>query len=326
MPVMAEIKKNLGAWLPLVSAALFLLLMFAAADILEEPEIIFPEMAALVIGAWIAKSQPWQVSRSRMVFLLSLSALAGLLFSRYLPEIFLLQASIAFLFALGLLFFSKTTFFPLLSACVLPVLLHTKSFIYPVSVFIMVMLTAVTQWGIERTGLRMAKEYTPVSYQGSAFLQRLPLLLGVFLLPAIAAQYTNLPFLIAPPLLVLLLEASSWNSHLRQIPFRVIFLVLAVSALGTAGRLLLLDFLGWSLTLAGAVVILAMLALLYGSGLLIPPIGALGILPFLIPSQGALFYPLCTTITAAFFLVCACKLPLDLTSPCLFPCKNKKSQ
>ena len=229
---MSKIKKNLGAWLPLVSAALFLLLMFAAADILEEPEIIFPEMAALVIGAWIAKSQPWQVSRSRMVFLLSLSALAGLLFSRYLPEIFLLQASIAFLFALGLLFFSKTTFFPLLSACVLPVLLHTKSFIYPVSVFIMVMLTAVTQWGIERTGLRMAKEYTPRSARLFAFLQRLPLLLGVFLLPAIAAQYTNLPFLIAPPLLVLLLEASSWNSHLRQIPFRVIFLVLAVSALG----------------------------------------------------------------------------------------------
>lgn len=323
---MAQIKKKLGAWLPFASAALFLLLMFAAADSAEEPEIIFPEMAALVIGAWIAKSQPWQVNRPRMVILLSLSALAGLLFSRYLPEVFLLQSSIAFLFALGLLFFSKTTFFPLLSACVLPVLLHTKSFIYPVSVFIMVTLTAVIQWGLERAGLRMAKEYTPVPYHWSAFLQRLPFLLVVFLLPAIAAQYTKLPFLIAPPLLVLLLEASSRDSRLRQTPFRVILMVLAVSVLGTAGRLFLLDFLGWSLTLAGGVVILAMLALLYGSGLLIPPVGALGLLPFLIPSQGAIFYPLCTTITAAFFLTAACKLPLALTEPPLFCRKNKKCQ
>ena len=312
---MVQIKKKLGAWLPFASAALFLLLMFAAADSLEEPEIIFPEMAALVIGAWIAKSQPWQVNRPRMVILLSLSALAGLLFSRYLPEVFLLQSSIAFLF-----------FFPLLSACVLPVLLHTKSFIYPVSVFIMVTLTAVIQWGLERAGLRMAKEYTPVPYHWSAFLQRLPFLLVVFLLPAIAAQYTKLPFLIAPPLLVLLLEASSRDSRLRQTPFRVILMVLAVSVLGTAGRLFLLDFLGWSLTLAGGVVILAMLSLLYGSGLLIPPVGALGLLPFLIPSQGAIFYPLCTTITAAFFLTAACKLPLALTEPPLFCRKNKKCQ
>ena len=43
---MAQIKKKLGAWLPFASAALFLLLMFAAADSAEEPEIIFPEMAA----------------------------------------------------------------------------------------------------------------------------------------------------------------------------------------------------------------------------------------------------------------------------------------
>ena len=39
--------------------------MVAAAEALRQPEVIFPEIAALTIGGWVAASQPWIVGRKK---------------------------------------------------------------------------------------------------------------------------------------------------------------------------------------------------------------------------------------------------------------------
>jgi len=50
------------------------LLMFFLAEILGEKEIIFPETAALVIGALLSPKHIWRVNREKMLLYMSVSA------------------------------------------------------------------------------------------------------------------------------------------------------------------------------------------------------------------------------------------------------------
>ena len=52
-------------------ALTMILLMVAVAELSGEKEIIFPEMAALTVGMWIVDKRVWQVSRMRMVILMT---------------------------------------------------------------------------------------------------------------------------------------------------------------------------------------------------------------------------------------------------------------
>ena len=46
--------------------------MVSAAVIFNEQEIIFPEIAALAVGAFIADKMPWKVNRTGMFILMTL--------------------------------------------------------------------------------------------------------------------------------------------------------------------------------------------------------------------------------------------------------------
>ncbi len=133
--------------------------MVLAAELLHEKEIIFPEIAALVIGAWYMNKQPWNVSKTRFVILISAAAFVGIFIVRYvtLPMYFLIILS--FTFATLVIIISKTTFMPLISACILPVYMGTESIVYPVSVFIMALLIALIEKALEKTRIRAYRTY-----------------------------------------------------------------------------------------------------------------------------------------------------------------------
>ena len=44
-----------------------ILLMIGVAEILQEKEIIFPEMAALTIGMWIVDKRVWRIKTGQML-------------------------------------------------------------------------------------------------------------------------------------------------------------------------------------------------------------------------------------------------------------------
>ena len=50
-----------------LSALAMVVLMVAVAERTGEREVIFPEMAALAIGMWIAPKRVWNVTRLRLV-------------------------------------------------------------------------------------------------------------------------------------------------------------------------------------------------------------------------------------------------------------------
>lgn len=131
-----------------------ILLMIGVAELLHEKEIIFPEMAALTIGMWIVDKRVWKIKQWQMLLLMTLGACAGVLIVLCSPLPLVLNVAMAFLFAAVCLLFARASLFPLISACVLPVLLHTESWVYPLAVFVMTLaLIAVQRW-MELKGMR----------------------------------------------------------------------------------------------------------------------------------------------------------------------------
>ena len=56
-----------------------ILAMVSIAEITGEREIIFPEVAALVVGSWVLEKQPWKVSKLGLVGLMTLCSIVGVL-------------------------------------------------------------------------------------------------------------------------------------------------------------------------------------------------------------------------------------------------------
>lgn len=136
--------------------------MVGCSLLLNEPEIIFPEITALTIGAWLAPKQVWKTSSLKLVVLIMIYAIIGVCLVRYLHMSLTFKVMLAFLLCnLGLII-SHTTFAPLISACILPILMHTESWIYPISATIMAFMIVVIQNFLQKKGDCHPYHYEPV--------------------------------------------------------------------------------------------------------------------------------------------------------------------
>lgn len=70
-------------WIRYSVAAIAVLLMVGVAEWLGEKEVIFPELMALTIGAWIIDKRVWRVKWWQTVMLMSLGAVIGVCIVRY---------------------------------------------------------------------------------------------------------------------------------------------------------------------------------------------------------------------------------------------------
>ena len=142
-----------------VFSLIFTIFMVFCAEYLNQLEIIFPEILALLSGAWIAENQPWKVNKVQLFLLMSISSFVGVILVKYLSIHILVKISIAFTFSYIMLRLTKTTIIPLISACILPILLNTSTWVYPISVTIMCALIVIFQYIMEVRGIRNAEKY-----------------------------------------------------------------------------------------------------------------------------------------------------------------------
>lgn len=122
-----------------------ILMMVGLAEWTNEKEILFPEMTALIIGLLIIDKRVWNVKRWQIILLMTLGAAVGICIVRYSPLPYVVNLCAAFAFAGASLLISRATLIPLISACVLPVLLHTESIVYPIAVFSMSVSVVLVQ-------------------------------------------------------------------------------------------------------------------------------------------------------------------------------------
>lgn len=286
---MKQFIKNI---IPYISTLLLVGLMVGIAELLNEKEIIFPEITALAVGYMVAQKRSWKVNGKRMLLLITICATVGVLIVRYSGLTLFPQMIIAFSFAQILFMFSGTTFAPFVSAIVLPVMMQTKSFIYPISAVILTILVIGFHQLFLKMKIREDEEYIPVMLNSKDDIIDTALRVVCVAIVGFVAIYFNYKFIIAPPLLVAFTEFSRPRNKVRNKPIKTVLVITGCALVGSLSRYLLTIKLELPLTVSALIATLIMLLILTYTKMYMPPVGAITILSMMIPQSSVITYSL----------------------------------
>ena len=201
-----------------VFSVFMVMLMVGIAEWTGEKEIIFPEMAALAVGLWVIDKRVWKVGRWQLIGLMTAGAVAGVCIVRYSTLPLLCNLCLAFAFAACCLLFSRATLIPLISACILPVLLHTETWIYPSAVFLLSAVLVAGQRLMEKGGLRRETDYVLPGREWKKEIFRWAALLFWVSLVAALSISCGCSYFIIPPLIVTFTEIVNSKAGFRNRP------------------------------------------------------------------------------------------------------------
>lgn len=268
------------------------LFMVCVAEFSGEKEIIFPEICALTIGAWISEQQPWKTNKRRIFFLMSVAALFGVLIVRYLPIPLIFQVCLCFGFTGFILTLFRTNFIPIISACILPVYLGTKSWIYPISVTIMALIIILAQWLMEKFHFRPVNKFIPCEFNIKNQIIKWVKLLLVFALIALIPFKSHQIYFLAPPLIVMFTELANPKSPVRKKPQYIVGLMTFSAFIGCALRIILNIHLGIPLSLCTAIACVLLFIALNKLKIHFPPSGAILLIPMILDKNLLYLFPL----------------------------------
>lgn len=270
---------------------LIVAVMVGAAELLQENEIIFPEITAIAVGALMAPKLAWRTNRIRILILIMICAVLGVGIVLFLPARLWIKIAVAYAVSEVVFLCSGTSFAPMISAIVLPVLLGTESPVYLMAAFLLTLLILGCHVLLEKIGIKESLSFTPVRASRQDWWDALVRLILVAVIAFIVLRL-DMRFVIAPPLLVAFTEFSNRGSGARKRPVTVVAAITLCACAGAACRLGIHLKLGLPLTLAALVAAVLMIVILSALKAYVPPAGALCILPMLIPAERVVTYPL----------------------------------
>ena len=227
-----------------------------------------------------------------MLLLITICATVGVLIVRYSGLALFPQMIIAFSFAQILFMFSGTTFAPFVSAIVLPVMMQTKSFIYPISAVVLTILVIGFHQLFLKIKIREDEEYIPVMLNSKDDIIDTALRIVCVAIVGFLAIYFNYKFIIAPPLLVAFTEFSRPRNKVRNKPIKTVLVITGCALVGSLSRYLLTIKLELPLTVSALIATLIMLLILTYTKMYMPPVGAITILSMMIPEISVITFPL----------------------------------
>lgn len=278
-------------------------LMVLVAEISGENEIIFPEICALTIGAWISEQQPWMTNKRRIFLLMTAAAVFGVLVVRYLPIPMIFQVCACFGFTGFILTISKTNFVPIISACILPVYLRTESWIYPISVSIMAGIIIFVQWLMEKYHFRPINSFSPCEFDIKIQIIKWTKLLAVFGIIALIPFKTDHIYFLAPPLIVMYTELSNPKSPARKRPHYIVGLMSFAALTGCVIKLFLNIYLGIPLFICTAAACIVLFIAINRLKLFFPPAGAILLIPMILDKNLLFLFPFQVFIGAAILCI-----------------------
>ena len=281
-------------------ALLLILAMFAVAEHAGQKELIFPEISALALGAWIMEKPPWGHSVLHLWLSPTLAALTGMLIVRFFTYAPFFMITAAFCLVVLQLKLLRSGVLPAISAAILAILTRTDSWYYPLSVCLLTGVIALGRLVVNRaasggkTGTPFVK---PVPYRlksNDGNLSELvhwgKLLAGVMAVVTVAVVSGHL-FMVAPPLIVAFVEMSKPGGVLRDNWVKILGL-LAFAAFGGVFWFALIHIalrlpLWITACLSTASVFLAYRV----PQLPFPPVVAIALLPAILPRESLWSYP-----------------------------------
>lgn len=306
---MNEINKNRiqsrMSLLSLTPCAIFILivaLMTGVSELTSEPEIIFPEAAAIALGALIAPGLPWKVNKISALMLVFICAVAGLTISRYVLLPLEYKLIIAYITGLFFYTFFGTSFAPIISAAVLPVLMNTRSLIYIAAAVSLTALVLVARYILERAKFRSHERAEIMPLPGAGHIAEFIFRSAVVTIVCIFAIKTGFKFLVCPPLLVAFTEFTVHGNKALRSPVGTFSILTLCATAGTLARLLC-SVAGAPLTLAALLTGIIVAAAVYATEIYLPPAAAIAILAMLLPSDALPSYPLQIAAGALLYLL-----------------------
>ena len=256
-----------------LSAMAVVVLMVGVAERTGEREVIFPEMAALAIGMWIAPKRVWNVTRLQLVLLMGAGAVAGVCIVRWSPWPLAANLALAFAFAAGCLSLS--------------------------------LIVVAGQRAMERGGLRPETHYDRPEWNwrhdGVRWMGLLLAVLAVAVLPL----STGYRYCILPPLIVTFVEFANSKSGFRNRPVQVWLMLVAGATAGTLMEWMGHVWLGWSESVVALVVCACLFVMFERVGRYFAPVGAVALIPMIVPPQDLFWLPVQIACGAAVFIAVA---------------------
>lgn len=288
-------------------ALIMTVVMFLSASFTGQKEIIFPEVMAIMTGAWLDDMQPWNVNKRRIFLLTCITAFIGVGIVKYIHIALFWQVFLAFVSCGVLLVLMKTNFIPILSACILPVYLQTTTWVYSIAVSIMSLIIILVQWLMEKYHIRSVNHYV----NEFNFKKNINLWLKLFIIFALISiiplESKNI-FFLAPPLIVTFVSFANPKSPIRKEKFKIYWIIVFAATVGTLIRLLLnLDF-DIPITLCALISCIALFFAFDYTRIFFPPSGAVVILPFLLRYKDLKWFPLEVAVGAFIVISVSCLL------------------
>ena len=247
-------------------------------------------------GAVLAPKMPWTVNKKRIFISLLVCGILGMSVVRFVPLDIELQMIFGYFIALLAVKISKTTFMPMISALVLPVLLQTRSVWYLISLIIFTGTILLIRYLLEKYGIKEKNEYFEVYEKTNLRILAFRMIL-VSVMVILSLRF-NFRYAVAPPLLVAFTEFSSAkNKAVDTIPVKIILLAGLCAVSGAWIRFLSERLLGSyiepqiAITMSVIISCLLFLIIINGFKVFIPPFGAIVLLAYLIPKDYELWYP-----------------------------------
>ena len=293
-------------WLPILLSGAFLVAMVAASQAIPCEEVLFPRRpscAALIQPARRGTStaracSSWDVCRLGVWAAAEPPGPLGLWG----------KAILGYAFCALCMNLAAADMTPMLSAAILPVLLGTDSWTYPVAVTTLVALVCLGQVLLERAGLRERIDYRPLAFKPRVALASWGRRLLAFALLSAPAYLTGNPLFAVPPLLVAFTELTRPDFTLRARPWRAWAVLACAGLVGSLGRAVV-ETAGVPLPLMVAVCFAALVLVWNGLSTWLPPAGAVVLLSFLVPYAGPLTFGVEVAVGAAAWVAVAMLFP-----------------
>ena len=165
------------------SVVVFGFIMILLSQLTGLHEFMFPEGISVVLGVWAIEKQPWRVNKVQLFFMMIIGSICAVCIVKYLPIPLIFQVLIGFILVGISLLVTKTSFAPVVSAFMLPILLQSDSWLFPLLVIGYIGIIIAVQTLYQKTGLTQKIVSSHTSFQLKNELFHWCILLIMFSVP-----------------------------------------------------------------------------------------------------------------------------------------------
>ena len=268
--------------------------------------VLFPEVGALSVGLLMKDKRVWRTGKIMCLCVMTLAAVVGVGAEVLVGSHGILLSSLAAFVVTGLMLVAlRTQLTPALATALLPTVVGIGTWDYVGYVALMVAVVLIVQWLLEVTGQRSYRMPMVMSRAGSDEVFRFRDL-GLLTLCAVplcmAAWLSGWHYLIAPSILVTMVEFSYGGSGFRRRAWQVLFMLLYGAGSGAA-FVVICGSLGFGMGVAGLCIVAAVMFLFSVFKKSYAPAFSVALLSLLVGSEDIWVFPIQIALGGAYVIV-----------------------